>query len=95
MTSRCRTSNFSLKERCIFIELLVKNYPFLHEDKGHSKSNNDIRSTAWNDLTKDFHVRLAEKNVYRTTKQLKTLYENIKHKFQARLPCTSFDQKSL
>lgn len=80
MASRCRTSNFSLKERCVFIELLVQNYPFLHEEKGHSKSNNDIRSTAWNDLTNEFHFQLADKNTYRTTKQLKTLYENIKHK---------------
>lgn len=82
MTSRCRTSNFSLKERCVFIELLVTNYPFLHEDKGHSKVSNEMRTTAWNDLTDDFHVILADKNVYRTTKQLKTLYENIKHKIK-------------
>lgn len=75
-----RTDNFTSEEKCIFIDLLVNKYKSLHEDRSQNKENNIMKRETWKALLRDFHERLG--NSRRTLTQMKTLYENIKHRIK-------------
>ncbi|XP_072402825.1 myb/SANT-like DNA-binding domain-containing protein 3 [Diabrotica undecimpunctata] len=72
-------SHFSSLEKDVILDLAIK-YKFIIENKQTDGVTNKQKAIAWENITKEFNAMNV--NTHRTSKQIKTFYENIKRKIK-------------